>query len=374
MQTPHAPEPPRLAILVPTTGGCARVASLERRPRLARSMATHVDDFRPLPIAEGYHRLVEGPLATHDEAPTPWHLALTERIDTGRSWELPVVLAHRAVARGARLSDVTEADTVIWATGAVDAALAPAGEARYLAEKLAHSAPSLDVAGPRAHFLVAVDAPDGALVAEAARRIGGTAHTFSTFEDIERMLDAVIGSRTPAPANPPAGKGEVRTAKPAAILIRAAVLAALAAAIAFGVSILGEETGTGERLAAMIRMEQLTAPTREACIDAVLSGGALTARRLPLDEPVLEIPATPATCALRFVTLGATPVTVRFDDRLQDTLIAADAPVGRAITVVNGSHYTLVFRASPAGRTTGLTLGAGGREERRTLAFGAEDR
>lgn len=369
VQTRALPSAPRVAILVPTTGGPARIASLVRRPRLARSMVTSADDFRPLPIAESYHRLVEGPLAGLDEAPTHWHLTLTARVETGRSWELPVLLAHRALARGAVLADLHDADIVLWASGAVDGALDPAGAARHLREKLVASADALAAAGARTRFIIAADAPERGHLAAAAEASGAPLVEVARFADIERALDLALG---PAPSAAPSAAPP--TARPAArggvrwwTLARAAIGIAAAAAIAFGASIL---VGDPEPAGGMITMEQLTAADRTACIDAAMSGAPLTARRLGTDGAGdIAIAPQPATCALRFTPRGGEPVTLSLDEALRGTLLPGDSPVGRALTVVNGTHHDLVFRTDPAGRATTLTLRRGATTQRLTIRF-----
>src|SRR5262249_54983832 len=53
--------------------------------------------------------------------PGPYEMRVAGPVDSGKSWELPVLLAHLVVALGADLAEEpAQADLVLWSTGAVD--------------------------------------------------------------------------------------------------------------------------------------------------------------------------------------------------------------------------------------------------------------
>ncbi len=115
----------RVLVLLPTTGALNRVLRIEARDDLPASSVYAQHDFRPLAITSDYDALTSkaGPLAAL--APLvkagAHRLLLGGPIEAGKSWELPVLLAHLAVALGAELvAEPAEADIVLWSTGAVD--------------------------------------------------------------------------------------------------------------------------------------------------------------------------------------------------------------------------------------------------------------
>ncbi|WP_108658648.1 hypothetical protein [Acuticoccus kandeliae] len=358
----------RVAVLVPTTGGLARVVDLAHKPHLGQSIATGIDDFRPLPIAEGYHRLVDGALKALGDSPSPCHLVIEGAVDDGRSWELPVLLAHRIVRHGAEIAAVEDADWIVWATGSVDGALNPTGEARYVGEKLGHSAGAL--ARRRADAIVAFALADPAeadrAAIERALPPGGRLVLLDGFESVEALAREAAGvvepATSPAPPRPPRrGMGRV------AVLVLLALI--VAGAIAFGLSILA---GKGERerdVSASLSIERLTAADRAACVEAQMTGAALAARPVAIDGARIGVPATQATCALRFTNTGAAVMAIGLDSALAGSIIEGDSPMGRPITLSPGARYLLVFRAPPVGRTARLTVAAEGAEEALALEF-----
>ncbi|MEL6748543.1 MAG: hypothetical protein AAFO79_12150, partial [Pseudomonadota bacterium] len=127
----------KIAVIAPTTGGLVQINGLKLRPRLQHSYVTMAGDFRPLGISADYHRLVAGPMAAEgllaevaDGGRHVYELSLSGDIDSGRSWELPTLVAHLAHADGRLVPVAMEGlepaeVTLIWATGMVDPDLAP---------------------------------------------------------------------------------------------------------------------------------------------------------------------------------------------------------------------------------------------------------
>src|SRR6516164_5843063 len=110
----------RVLVLVPTTGALNRVLRLVARPDLPASQV--IIRYKPLTISGDYNALTAkaGPLAALGPPvmPGPHQLWLAGEIESGNSWELPVLLAHLVVALGAELAeDPAKADIVLWSTG-----------------------------------------------------------------------------------------------------------------------------------------------------------------------------------------------------------------------------------------------------------------
>ncbi|WP_208642202.1 hypothetical protein [Methylobacterium terrae] len=228
--------PASILVVVPTTGGPVVLRSLRSRPGLPASAAFATGDYRPLPWSGDYARLAAsgGPLshlAAGDAGREagPYELRLSGSFDAGRSWEVPVCLAHGLVARGHSLTaDPEAADLVLWATGAVDLDLAVLPGDYALLDKLARSR---DLLAAAARADLAVLLPDGPEAAEAARafRALGRARPPAILPaaDVPAAL-AALARPAPSPA-PAAGR---RPALPVALV---ALLAATALAAGYTV-------------------------------------------------------------------------------------------------------------------------------------------
>jgi len=132
----------RLAVIIPTTNGPIRIVRITRLSRAPLSQVITVDDFVPNPeITARYHALTDpsGPLrgliAVSDAR---FELCLDRLPEMGRSWELPVAIAHWTVDHGHELV-VSDAELVVWATGVVRPRREIAEEDYHLEQKLASS-------------------------------------------------------------------------------------------------------------------------------------------------------------------------------------------------------------------------------------------
>ncbi|MBJ3776066.1 hypothetical protein [Acuticoccus mangrovi] len=362
---------PTVAVLVPTTGSVAVVASLEEKPHLGRSTVTGVGDFRAFPIEKDYHRLVDGPLRALGGSAHHTHLTLTARVEDGRSWELPILIAHRAVQHGARLvADVATADLVIFATGSVDGALNPIGHAEFLTQKITNAAPLLATMKPGARALLILGPPaaatDLATLEAAAHSIPGSlTATLSRFDELDHLLSERIGA-PPAPPSPPV-PGRVLWGLGIAVAV---IL--VAGAIGFGVStLLSKDPVPRGNPFDMMAIEQLHAPDRDACIDAQMAGYGLATQRLVRHADGFHVPASPTTCALRFVNTGTEPIEISLDNGFAGSVIRGDTPIGRPLRLINGTSYELVFRRAPLGRESVVTVAAPGRVGRLPITFAA---
>ena len=163
--------PAAILIVVPTTGGPLVVRSLKARPGLPASAAFAQGDYRPLPWSGDYARLAApgGPLSSLTGTAAAHELRLSGSFDAGRSWEVPVCLAHGLLARGHRLvAEPGEANLILWATGAVELDLAVLPGDYALLDKIERSRALLEAA-PQA--VRAVLLPEGPERAEALRTL-----------------------------------------------------------------------------------------------------------------------------------------------------------------------------------------------------------
>lgn len=128
-------------VIIPTTTRPVVITSLRERRALPASLVVAEGDFRALPISTDYDKLIgaAGPLGHLTGQPgLPSHeLRLSQAFETGRSWEVPVCLAHYIAGRGATLvNSPQEADLIVWATGAVDIDLGIVQDRYFLGQKL----------------------------------------------------------------------------------------------------------------------------------------------------------------------------------------------------------------------------------------------
>ncbi|WP_147019416.1 hypothetical protein [Methylorubrum extorquens] len=228
--------PLRILVVVPTTGGPILIKSLRPRAGLPASAAFAEGDYRPLPWSADYARLTaaEGPLSglLPAAALTPHELRLTRSFDTGRSWEVPVCLAHALIAAGHRLvRDPAEAELILWATGAVDLDLRPIPGAYALLDKLERSRDLLDSAPGTA---LAVLLPPGDERAEAERTVADLGRKAAPIllpqTGIAEAAAALARGFGDSESSPPEAGRPGRRAIPAALLA-ALTLAAAGAAI-----------------------------------------------------------------------------------------------------------------------------------------------
>ncbi len=137
------------AVYIATTEGPSRVLRLIEAPHQRHSAACLQFKSRKLPISAAYHEFVSfdgGVIARHSGS-EQYRLDVSANIDDGESWQLGVfiahALAHRRTLAGATAEapdDLSGVDSVIWATGALDADLSVKGVG-HIERKLALSEP-----------------------------------------------------------------------------------------------------------------------------------------------------------------------------------------------------------------------------------------
>ncbi|MCA3448696.1 MAG: hypothetical protein INF93_18650 [Rhodobacter sp.] len=111
----------KVAVFVPTTLGACLVDSIRKLSGpIPNSMVLPVDGHSPLHMSQDYNHMMRpgGVVATKVGASGEvFELRLRGEIDMGRSWELPVALAHRLHTLGHQFAAPEEAEALIWATG-----------------------------------------------------------------------------------------------------------------------------------------------------------------------------------------------------------------------------------------------------------------
>lgn len=287
--------PRSVLVVVPTTGGPLRLCALQPRPGLPASAAFAQGDYRPLPWSADYARLAApgGPLARlPGMAGVPHALRLSGSFEAGRSWEVPVCLAHGLIARGLRLAaEPGEADLVLWATGAVDLDLAIQPGDYALLDKLARSRDLL-AGAPQADLAVLL--PQGPEREEAERTFGALGRARPPVFLPSGSVPAALDALTRPAATEPAAPGRSRFALPAAVAAGLAVAAALGT--------LQGRTPSGSRA------DEPLAPAAQTA-EAEPPGPPAPVRETPAAAPVVLVEEliAPARSSCRRVAFGADP-------------------------------------------------------------------
>jgi hypothetical protein len=334
----------RLLVIIPTTAGPLIIRKLGPRPALPASCAFADGDFRPLPWSADYARLTakDGPLArllpfvgmqSHE-------LRLSGSFDAGRSWELPVALAHEALARGDTLTDdPANADEILFATGAIDLDLKVIPGDYALEPKLAKSTAIFEAA-PQARLDIRL--PHGP-AAETALHL---AKTMAGTRGNARIVGEVAAKSVAAPA---AISAKDQTRAP---VIAAGVIAAAAAFVGFWfmrqpapapapvpqpapsreVALAPVQPMPPAEVASPLIVEELRAPSGSNCRQVVFGAASPTATAVMRDKTTLAPSRLDSTlCGLRFKTVQ--------DSRAQFTLPAELLATGLApIRAADGSQ------------------------------------
>lgn len=258
---------PRAALVaVPTTGGLLTIRALRARSgQTARVLIQ--GDYRPDGLSAAYGRLLapDGPIAGFSPVLAGdggFELELTGRIDAGRSWELPVLLAHALVSRGYALTDDPgQAALVMFATGALSTSGALECHDYGLELKLAGARRMLAGAHAGGRRLMVLVPPDPHRTAALAsgRRAGWPVQAVDDITAAMAALDQVAGAAlAPQPSAPDVGAASAGAPEPSdrpAALARAVPrrrlrgwlgMAGLAVLISAGaaVALMGTPTGT----------------------------------------------------------------------------------------------------------------------------------
>ena len=399
------------AVLLPTTGEIVRIVGVKSRPRLASSYAAIVGDFRPLKLSADYHRFVTGPLTQILDPGAaggdgPFELSLSGEIDTGRSWELPTLVAH-LLNRAGRLvacpafdagdeegdDDPLDSDppTIVWATGKVDPDLAPQSDDYAIKQKCALSKPQLEAwrdKGHRFRFVVPAGLPDDdrkeiAELAAAFRAPVSEAASLQAVADAigVDLTDVVAGQvgnavatrndqgQAGAAAVSPEATGR-GSAKPwPGRIIAAGAVAAIVAGIAYvgagpsGPSIFDGDSGQGRQGAkAMpaITMSRLFAEDRAGCINRIMVSAPLQEAAIAEGDSGFDVPHADGLCGLRLRNSSGATLTLGLSAEFQPFTIRGDNALFRGVEVAAGDKIDLVFSRAPSTLSSTLSISTPG--------------
>lgn len=336
----------RVLVLIPTTGGPLLVRGLKPRPALPGSAAFADGDYRPLPWSADYARLSapDGPLAriVPPGGLVPHELRLDRSFDAGRSWEAPVALAHGLSAQGhAIVRGPGEADTILWATGAVDLDLTLIPGDYALLDKVEASRTLLE-RHPDARLAVLLPPGrdrDAALAALASLRPDGQVEPIDA-ASIGAALDALAG-RAAATVPTRAGRRTVGLAAAAAVVALALGLGA------WGLLRGGASSGVGPVVTspvaarvpdpppAILAVEELRARAGSSCRRVVFGADGPERRPVAVEASGRVQPSrlTPELCGLSFRIMGGAPGSIEVGAALTAVSLPPAAQPDGSVTV-----------------------------------------
>ncbi len=368
-QTPGNASP---GVILPTTSAPITIENLKRRKRLPASYVTLKGDFRPLQISSDYDRFVRGPLQAVIGELVSFELMLDGDIDCGRSWELPVLIAHwLEVARGeGRTSDAPPLP-LVWATGMVDADLKPLPSDYEIPRKIAACAENL--ADWRAGFgnVIAIvprtEEPDEeARIRDLFAAKDICVHFIADFDELDAVLSRETGRavRT-APADLPAAAelANVAPRAPRAIPTWFWGVTGLAAVGLFFIllpvlqngsvsSTPPDNPGAGpERGPAAVEqalsVNGLYAEDRTECIEKTLSGEPLDSQAATKVVDGFSLQTGAALCGLAFSNHSLSTINVTLDPDLIGRGIAGSSSLATPMVLGPNQSRDLIFAKPP---------------------------
>ncbi|MCQ0986717.1 hypothetical protein [Jiella marina] len=369
----------RMRVIIPTTARPVELRAIKRRPRVPASYMAVAGDFRPLALSGDYHRFVNGPLRQVVPDLPSVELSLDDDLDCGRSWELPVLIAHLLEASGRAEEDKPD---LLWATGMVDADLNPQSANYHLLTKLELSrdlfAENLQRGGKA---VMVIPPPVSEDERQAVERYAGeygialtiaasAAEVFSAFglsfepeesevpprhdeadkaQTSETLLSTADGAATlpPQPTSP---------RKPLVALAAGAVVVtgiAVAGFVLFSSepSTSPDERGQPERGPALagsrLAVDGLYAENRAACQETIYTGGQFAVEPATQGAGSLSLAARDGLCGLRLRNISDTAQTLFVDTRLASRAIPGSASILSGGELSAGEATVLYFARPP---------------------------
>jgi hypothetical protein len=197
----------RVLVLVPTAGSLIRISTLKARPDLPASVVVAAPSYIPMPITREYDVLTSeaGPLAAVGAPVKPgrYWLRLSGEVNSGESWEIPVILAHLVFALGVELVEQpSEADVVLWSTGEVDAKLNIVDRNYRVPPKVARSRTGLHEAAAAGAQIIGIlpagedDSPLRSLLADVGVQDACVEHVASVAA-ARKIVEQALGRHRP---------------------------------------------------------------------------------------------------------------------------------------------------------------------------------
>ncbi|XYD10482.1 hypothetical protein R1A27_08420 [Methylobacterium sp. NMS12] len=346
---------PAILVVVPTTRGPLVLRGLRPRPGLPAPAAFADGDYRPLPWSADYARLcgAAGPLARWaGRAPEPHELRLSGSFDAGRSWEVPVCLAHGLAEGGRPLAAApAEADLILWATGAVDLDLTVLPGDYALLDKVERSAAMMAEAPDAALAVLLPDGPERAQAEAVFRGMGRTVRILPS-HSVPEALAALTALRPPERAETPPARRWRRLALPAGAVAAAGLAGVLALGATRPDPVSDPPAGPATppprievRIASPIHVSELRAPAGSSCRRVAFGADPPERRPVPAEsgDHLAASRLTPDLCGL---AIGVEPgLRAQVGPELRDAALPAvrlaDGALGYFLR--EGARQNLVY-------------------------------
>lgn len=365
-------------IVIPTTHQIIWLEGLKLRTRLRLNYATVSGDFRPITISEDYHKFVSGPLTAFAES-GPYELTLSASVDSGRSWELPVLIAHLLLAQeklrfrsnGEENNKDAESqppENLIWATGMVDPELRPIAGDYSIRRKLELSEPIFDdilAKGGHVSLILSADLPETDLA--QARRLAErkgidffAIHDFGALNKVLGTSETVISEDQPRLSLADALRS--RSGYFAMTTIAFLIIAAVVFTNYPSDPSIRELNRTAFRTGAQMNnlsIQGLYAADRAACVQSIWQGLALDTRQLPIAADRIAIKPEDGLCGLRLRNVGETPIGLIVANSLTAFAIGGDNPIFDGMNLAPSNSIDLFFRAAPQDLSAPLRIYTG---------------
>ncbi|MCF6200300.1 MAG: hypothetical protein L3J67_13100 [Hyphomicrobiaceae bacterium] len=381
----------KTCVVVPTTGGMVWVRGLKKRPRLKSSYCVMEGDFRPLKLSKDYHHFVAGPLTQVQNPPQIYELALSDNIDSGRSWEFPTLITHLLETQG-QLSfadpSTLEKDgdpgcNLIWATGSLDQDLAPVAADYKLLRKLELSRPVFEKCAAQGHhiriFLCAGQpAEERAAYKEVAKEFGADYYEITTFKDLTTALgiDLSAESTTKSTTAELTNSNDSTSTQPIVSTedssknkihkgLLAGTMAALGALLLWaGLSFFGSGSSTYQadpeanaQTAQTFTLEELIAKDQSDCRKRIMMADRFDTRALPFKPPKgFQINSRKELCGFRVRNIGTKAFRLQLSEVLKDYSIRGNNSLYRGRELRAGKASDLYLSRLPVNLRAQLTL------------------
>ena len=378
---------PKTCVVVPTTGGMVWVRGLKKRPRLKSSYCVKTGDFRPLKLSKDYHHFIAGPLTQVQNPPQIYELALSDNIDSGRSWEFPTLVTHLLETRGqlafadpAKLEKEGEPGCdLIWATGSLDQDLAPVAADYKLLRKLELSRPVFEKCAAQGHhvriFLCAGQpAQERAAYKKVAQEFGADYHEITTLKDLTSALGIDLSPKptTDKPTEPKEAISSQDSVNKLEYLnkkihkgLLAGTMAGLGALLLWaGLSFFGSGPSTYQAdpeanvlTAQTFTLEELVAKNQSDCRKRVMMADRFDTRALPFKPPKgFQINSRKELCGFRVRNIGTKAFRLQLSKALKEYSIRGNNSLYRGRELRAGKTSDLYLSRLPVKLRAQLTL------------------
>jgi len=357
-------------VAVPTTGGVALVDNIRSRPRLKKSYVTLGGDYRPMPWSGDYHHFTSGTLS-ESIGQGPFELSLSKTIDSGRSWELPVLLAHLMAEKGDLVNRAQVAENenpfaaggcLVWATGSVDGDLTPRIDDYHVELKLRQSTSLFDQAQAKGCQIIfaypaGLDEREVAAIERTAKKHGGAHYPLATYAEIKRLA----GLEEPDLARPEVAAlthlpdDAVSLHKPALShstrkshrLMQAAAVASMVLIGAIGLSNWSGYSSSQQKLIARIGVEVLIAAPDRTCRRSIMEALPMQVQHSERQTNGFAVAISNQVCALRIRNLSAAGLRVKLDPRLGVHGVFGNQPLIRGVEISTHGSSKFIFSNIP---------------------------